>query len=249
MLKRLHAFVISGLTVAALCHASPSAAADCDRACLRAVVTQYLDAMIAHQPNAAFAPGFKYIEDTIDTRPGDGLWKDALKVRSYRIDVLDARQGVAAVLAIVDVHGGPAMVAAFAKVVDRRIAQLETMVTHNRTEGVIFDLDSLEKKASPLGMIVPPAQRTPRDESIRIAERYPAGLKAGSFVTSDVPFAQDAYRFEGGRLMAGHTPFRSGSPHGVFGTTYPGCLGATCSASAAAERPTVGMAFMNASTA
>ena len=37
----------------------------------------------------------------------------------------------------------------WAKVVDRRITQLETMVTHNRAEGVIFDLDSLETEGQP----------------------------------------------------------------------------------------------------
>jgi len=192
------------LAAAFLLHAASSAAADCDRTCLRGIVTQYLDAIVAHQPGAMpVTANFRYIEDTIETRPGDGLWKEAVKLRPYRIDILDARQGVAATLAIVDVNGGPAMVAAFAKVVDRRITQLETMVTHNRAEGVIFDVDSLERKASPMGTIVPPAQRTPREESIRIAQLYPAGLKAGSFVTADVPFAADAYRFEGGRLMAG----------------------------------------------
>ncbi len=203
MHQRALPFVLSILAAGVVSLPASSAAADCDRACLRGIVTQYLDAFVAHQPNAAFAPGFKYVEDTIDTRPGDGLWKEASKLRAYRIDVLDARQGVAATLAIVDVNGGPAMVAAFAKVVDRRITQLETMVTHNRAEGVIFDLDSLEKKASPMGAIVPAAQRTPHDEAIRIAELYPAGLKGGSFVTAGVPFAADAYRFEGGRLMAG----------------------------------------------
>ena len=35
------------------------------------------------------------------------------------------------------------------------------------------------------------------------AERYPAGLKIGSFVKVDTPFAPEAYRFENGRLMAG----------------------------------------------
>ena len=191
------------LLAAIVLRALPVTAAECDRVCLRAIVTQYLDAFVAHQPNAAFAPNFKYIEDTIDTRPGDGLWKEAVKLHPYRIDVLDSRQGVAATLAIVDVNGGPAMVAASAKVVDRRITQLETMVTHNRAEGVIFDVDSLERKVSPIGAIVPAAQRTPRDEAIQIAQRYPAGLKAGSFVTAGVPFAPEAYRFEGGRLMAG----------------------------------------------
>src|SRR5439155_6356225 len=116
--------VRTSLCIAALiivCGAATSGALDCDRACLRAVVTQYLDAFVAHQPNAAFAPGFKYIEDLIDTRPGDGLWKEATKLRPYRVDVLDVRLGVAGTMTLVDVYGGPAMVAVAAKVVDRKI--------------------------------------------------------------------------------------------------------------------------------
>jgi len=203
MLRKMLRYGAAAFVAAALVRPSPAAAADCDRTCLHDIVTRYLEAFVAHQPNTAFAPAFRYVEDTIDTKPGDGLWKEAVKLRPYRVDVLDARLGVAATLAIVDVNGGPAMVSAWAKVVDRRIAQLETMVTHNRAEGVIFDLDSLERKTSPIGAKVPPAERTSREAAIRIAELYPAGLRAGSFVTVDVPFAPDAYRFEGGRLMAG----------------------------------------------
>jgi hypothetical protein len=185
------------------CHAARSAALDCDRACLRTIVTQYLDAFVAHQPNAAFARGFKYIEDTIDTKAGDGFWKEATRLRPYRLDVLDTRLGMAGTMTIVEVDGAPAMVAAIAKVVDRKIVLLETLVAHNVKEGVLFDIDNLQKKASSMGAIVPPPKRTPRDEAVRTAELYPAGLKAGSFVAVDVPFGSDAYRFENGRLMAG----------------------------------------------
>ncbi|HKF68025.1 MAG TPA: hypothetical protein VKB36_15875, partial [Vicinamibacterales bacterium] len=183
---------------------APAAAADCDRACLRAIVTQYLDAFVAHQPTAMpTAAGFKYIEDTIETRPGDGFWKEATKLRPYRLDVLDVRQGVAGTMTLIEVNGAPAMVAAAAKVVDRKIVQLETLVAHNPKEGVLFDVESLQTKSSAMSTVVAPTQRTARDVAIRIAQLYPAGLKAGSFVTVDVPFGSDAYRFENGRLMAG----------------------------------------------
>src|SRR5262245_13163156 len=119
-----------------VCQATSSAALDCDRACLRTIVTQYLDAFVAHQPNAAFATGFKYIEDTIDTKAGDGFWKEATRLRPYRLDVLDTRQGMAGTMTIVEVDGAPAMVAAIAKVVDRKIVLLETLVAHNVKEGV-----------------------------------------------------------------------------------------------------------------
>src|SRR5262252_10862754 len=196
----------AGLFAAAVAFARPApvAAADCDRACLRAIVTQYLDAFVAHQPAAMpTAAGFKYIEDTIATRPGDGFWKEATKLRPYRLDVLDVRQGVAGTMTLIEVNGAPAMVAAAAKVVDRKIVQLETLIAHNQKEGVLFDLESLQTKSSPMSTVVAPTQRTARDQAIRIAQLYPAGLKAGSFVTVDVPFGSDAYRFENGRLMAG----------------------------------------------
>src|SRR5262249_9885337 len=123
--------------------------------------------------------------------------------RPYRLDVLDVRQGIAGTMALVEVDGAPAMVAAAATVVDRKIVRLETLIAHNRNEGVLFDVATLEAKVSPMSAVVLPAQRTARDEAIRIAQLYPAGLKTGSFVTVNVPFGPDAYRFENGRLMAG----------------------------------------------
>ena len=52
-------------------------------------------------------------------------------------------------------------------------------------------------------MSQPPPKRNTREDAVNIAEHYPDGLKAGSFVTVDAQFAADAYRFENGRLMAG----------------------------------------------
>ena len=37
----------------------------------------------------------------------------------------------------------------------------------------------------------------------KLALLYPEGLRVGSFVKADTQFAQDAYRFENGQLMAG----------------------------------------------
>src|SRR5262245_40487304 len=95
------------MLVTIVLRAMPTAAAECDRVCLRGIVTQYLDAFVAHQPNAAFAPNFKYVQDAIDTKPGEGLWKEAAKLRPYRIDVLDVRLGMAGTMTLVDVDGGP----------------------------------------------------------------------------------------------------------------------------------------------
>jgi hypothetical protein len=80
---------------------------------------------------------------------------------------------------------------------------VEAQVTRNKAEGSLFNTEAL--KGASGAMLVKPdeGQRNSREEATRIAELYPAGLKAGSFVTVDTPFAAKAYRFENGQLMAG----------------------------------------------
>jgi hypothetical protein len=76
-------------------------------------------------------------------------------------------------------------------------------VVRNQTEGMIFRPDGL-KSASPAMNLTPqPSQRNTREEMIRLALLYPAGLKVGSFLKVDAQFAPDAYRLENGQLMAG----------------------------------------------
>src|SRR5881394_3070623 len=108
---------------ALLLSAGTAAAADCDRACLRGFVTQYLDAVVAHRAaGLPLAPGFKYIEDELETKTTEGVWTEVTRLRPYRIDILDARQGVAVTLTVVDAGNSRVMLAALLKVVDRRIA-------------------------------------------------------------------------------------------------------------------------------
>lgn len=47
------------------------------------------------------------------------------------------------------------------------------------------------------------AERNTRDDLVRVATLYPAGLRAGSFLSPDVPMSSDGYRFENGQKMAG----------------------------------------------
>jgi hypothetical protein len=66
------------LTLAALLLMVPSAHAadDCDRACLKSTLGQYLSAVAKHDPSAAplFA-GFRQTENAVVKRPGTGMWQ------------------------------------------------------------------------------------------------------------------------------------------------------------------------------
>jgi hypothetical protein len=192
--------------------AARAATADCDRECLRGFITQYLDALVAHNPSALpLSDNVRFTEDSVERRLGEGLWKDASKVRGYRQDVLDVRQGVAASQVIVEEAGSPVLLILRLKVAGKKITEIETMVTHNQKEGALFKPDALQVADKNLAMVPEKSQLPTRKEAIRLAKFYPAGLKIGSFVKVDAPFASDAYRVENGFVTAG------------AGCSRPGC--------------------------
>jgi hypothetical protein len=196
------ALVAFGLPILAQ-RANP-APASCDRACLADVMTAYLNAVVLHDPaKAPLADRVRFTEDSMEMKIGEGLWKTATALRQYRMDFLDPRDGVAAVHAVFEENGTPVLFAARLKVVGRRITEAETMAVRSREEGVLFAPENLKAPTDVMTYRPSAAERMPREQMISVAARYPAGLRAGSFVAADVPFAPTAYRFENGVRMAG----------------------------------------------
>ena len=205
---RLNVTVIAALSIAALCSSprglAQSGDAACDRACLRDVMTQFLESLVAHEPRGApLAANVRYTEDAVELAVGEGLWKTATNLRPFRTDFLDARDGVAAVHAVIEEGGTPVLFAARLRVANRRITEIDTMVVRNQQEGVLFAPDALTEASA--AMVTPPPKSAlmPRDAMVEIALRYPEGLRVGSFETSDVPFATGVYRLENGVRMGG----------------------------------------------
>jgi len=193
------------LVALALSISSVSAQSSCDRECLKGFITQYLNAMVAHNPKAlTLAPNTRFTENTKTMTLGEGLWKEASGLGSYRQDFLDVRDGQAASHVIVEANGNPIMLAVRLKIADKKISEIETMVTRNRTDGAIFSPENLKEPQAAMNVVPTAAQKMSRSELIRIAEFYPLGLKVGgSFDAVKAPFAPDAYRIENGRGMVG----------------------------------------------
>ena len=176
----------------------------CDRSCLTGFVDRYMDAMIAHNPGLLpVARNVKFTEDRVAMQLGDGLWKTISKLTGYRMDVLDVRNATAVTRSVVEENGTRVMFALRLKISDQLITEVETMVVRNKQEGMIFNPDALQQPGKAMVIMPATALRNTREDMIKIAALYPAGLKTGSFVTVDVPFTADAYRLENGQLMAG----------------------------------------------
>ena len=161
-----------------------ASAANCDRDCLRGFISQYLDALVAHNPSALpLADNARFTEDSVEKRlgdglwPGDGLWKDASRIRDYRQDVLDTRQGVAATQVVVVAAGAPALLVLRLKVdSNKKISEIETMVTRTQKEGALFKPDALQAADKNMESAPEKSQLSSRDQAIR---HHPFPVGAG----------------------------------------------------------------------
>src|SRR6185436_16368686 len=101
-----------------------ASAADCDRACLKNMMTTYLNALVAQDPSKAqLAPNVRFTEDSKDLKVGEGFWKTATKLGEYRQDFIDVKEQVVATHVIVEESGKPAMFTARLKVANNKITE------------------------------------------------------------------------------------------------------------------------------
>lgn len=207
----------------------PAAAQSCDRACLSGILNGYFTAMAAHDPSkVAVADRVRTTEDTKPTALTEGLWKNITALRPYRQDFIDVREGAAAAFAVAEEAGKPALVAVRLKILNRKITEIESMVVRSREEGVLFQPDNFKTPNAGMTHVPAPSERNTRDELVRVATLYPAGLRAGSFLNPDVPMSGDAYRFENGQKMAGPgCVFRPPSCENMKGQAVPKLPGLT----------------------
>jgi len=177
----------------------------CGRGCLTTLMTDYLRALQTGNASALkVAAPVHFTEDQSDRVFGkEGIWASRVELTGYRFDIIDVRAGTAAALVKVKIGGTPALLALRLLTLDGRIAGVESLLVHSRDEGMIFKIDAIDKVSAAMTYTPSAQQRNSREEITAAASHYPRGLQAGSFMKVDAPFAEDAYRFENGQLMAG----------------------------------------------
>jgi hypothetical protein len=192
-----------------------AAGPNCDRACLRTLLDQYLNAVIKHDPSAApLMIGFRQTENAIVVRPGTGLWKSMTGLGAMQRRYVDAITGQAAYFGIIDEGSEKAVVTLRLKVDDRKISEAEWIMARkgewgpNGPNGNVFNAESLVANPPP-ERVVPKAQRLSRESLVAITNSYFDGL-----TTHDGEIIQHeagCTRVENGTVMT-NRPGRNGGP-------------------------------------
>ena len=184
----------------------------CDRACLTAIVDQYLAAMVAHDSKQApFAANIKYTENAAKLPLTDGLWFTANGLTDYKIYIADPQGGAVGFIGMINDHNvpgqpeKPTILALRLKVVNRQITEAEAVTVRGVGAN---NLGNLKTPRPKIMETLPPSERRSREELIKITNLYFDGIEQS---TGDiVPFDDECNRLENGMRTAG--PPLSGAP-------------------------------------
>ena len=202
-LAKAVASVVALIGILAVAQPAQAATAQCNRACLKNTVDKYLAALVAHDPSqVSLAPNVKFVENTVPTHPGDGLWKTASAVpSSFKIYVPDPVSEEVGFLGVMQEKDKPVLLALRLKIRNGKITEAEHLIARNLMER---SLANLKTPRPALLAAVPPDQRIPRDQMLKIGAPYYEAL-----VTADAnhaPFADDCVRHENGLQTTGNPP-------------------------------------------
>lgn len=185
----------SGVQVSANPGSRPAGNA-CDRECLNGLVDQYLAAMVAHDPSRLpLAKKVKFTEDGVPLTLGDGLWATASGLGHYKLYFDEPVTGGAGVFALVQENGTPVILEVRLKVVNQKIAEIETLVARKETTSLL-NTDNLTEPRPSFLETVPVADRPSRPEMVSMVGKYFDGIEQGN--GDIVPFDKDAVRIENG---------------------------------------------------
>ena len=195
---------LAGVALSALLMATPLAAQSssrCDRACLEQLLDRYVDALVARDPaRLPAAHGITFTENGQRLELGDGLWHTVTGKGGYALPIADVEAGQAVLMGTIREAGVPTVFVLRLKVVDRTIAEVETIVIRNQMAAE--SLDRIGRPRQTLVAAVPASERLSRGELVRIANMYFSGIERNDG-KGDYPIHETCARLENGSVTAG----------------------------------------------
>ena len=178
---------------------------NCNRACLEGVINQFMNALVKHDPKAApLSEDIKYTENAQVVKAGDGFWKTAQAVGSYRHVFADPEAGQVAMMGTMWEADTLNLVSLRLRIELGRITEAEA-VFFKPGGGGPNNIQAVDDEgiADPIWFrTIPPERRLPRQQMISIADAYFSGVQKndgrGVNGTGTYPFTPDCHRIENG---------------------------------------------------
>ena len=164
--------------------------------------TEYRAALIDHNPSLLpLTSDARYTENAQDLKFGDGLWGTLTGWGSYKLYIDDPEKGEVGFVGETFEAGMPGLLCTRLAVVNRKISEIEALITRKETAAGFTRPDGLtDPKVAPglAGFFedVPEAERESRKDLITQTDLYFDGIEKSS--GSIVPFAPDVIRVENG---------------------------------------------------
>ena len=217
-LGRAVAILLVLFAASAIPQRSEAAPKKCDRACLKSTVDTYLAAVVAHDPSRVkFSADVKFVENTVPMKPGDGLWKTASALpTTFKIYVPDPVSEQVGFLCVMTESDKPIQLGLRLKIVNGEIVEAEHLIARNLSDR---NLKNLETPRPGLLATVPPAERVPRDEMLKIGASYYEALVTAD--ANNAAFADDCVRRENGMQTTSNPP--PATPGGIATMGALGC--------------------------
>lgn len=187
-ISRLGRWLIGALLVLAGGANAFAAGNDCDRACLKSTLDQYLNAVIKHDPTAApLFVGFRQTDNAVVVRPGTGVWKTVTALGKAQRRYLDPVSGQAGFFGTVEEGGDSAIVTVRVKVEQRKITEAEWLIARKGDPGLngpaapgqpagnFFEPDNLAANSPPERVVAKEA-RSSREALLAATNSYFDGI-------------------------------------------------------------------------
>ena len=167
------------------------------------------------------ASDVKFTENGTVLKLGEGLWGTANGLGKFRLYTDDPAEGEVGFIGVVHEWDRPAILVLRLKIVDKKIAEIETIV--NRDIPGATALDKIGTPDPRLTATVAEAERESREELIKVSNRYFADLERSSGNGANL-FTADCNRIEGGTQTTNNPAIDASRPYSypIFGM---GCEG------------------------
>jgi hypothetical protein len=200
---RVAAILVVVVVMFSLVPTSHPQATQCDRACLIKTANIYLAALVAHDTSIVdFSSDVKFVENTVPMKPGEGLWKTASAIpTTFKIYVPDTVSEEIGFLGVMQEDNRPIELGLRLRIRNGQITEAEHLIARDLRP---TSLVNLVIPRPGLLAAVPPDQRVPRDQMLKIGASYYEAL-----VTADAnhaPFADDCVRRENGMQTTSNPP-------------------------------------------